>query len=170
MAEENIIAGNVVLYGATAGEVYLRGMAGERFCVRNSGATAVVEGRGRSWLRVHDWRRAVVLGQTGRNFAAGMSGGIAYVLDVDGNFPSLVNREMVGLEDMSDPEDQEIVLGLVRKHVEYTGSTRGRWVLERWDELVNPTDDGPGRFVKVMPVDYKLALQKMKEEQVAAHG
>ncbi len=170
VAEENIIAGNVVLYGATAGEVYLRGMAGERFCVRNSGATAVVEGVGDHGCEYMTGGRAVILGETGRNFAAGMSGGIAYVLDVDGKFPSLVNREMVGLEDMSDPEDQEIVLGLVRKHVEYTGSTRGRWVLDHWDELVNPTDDGPGRFVKVMPVDYKLALQKLKEEQVAAHG
>ncbi len=170
VAEDNIIAGNVVLYGATSGEIYLRGIAGERFCVRNSGASAVVEGVGDHGCEYMTGGRAVILGETGRNFAAGMSGGIAYVLDLDGKFPSLVNREMVGLEDMSDPEDQEIVLNVVRKHVEYTDSARGRWVLEHWDELINPTDEGPGRFIKVMPVDYKLALQKMKEEQVAAHG
>jgi glutamate synthase domain-containing protein 3 len=81
-----------------------------------------------------------------------------------------VNKEMVGLEDLSDPEDQETVQNLVRRHVEYTGSVRGRWVLDHWDEIVGQAEDAPGRFVKVMPIDYKAALQKMKEEQVAAHG
>ena len=110
VAEDNIIAGNVVLYGATSGEVYLRGIAGERFCVRNSGATAVVEGVGDHGCEYMTGGRAVILGKTGRNFAAGMSGGIAYVLDVDGTFPPLVNKEMVELEDLSDPDDQDAVL------------------------------------------------------------
>jgi glutamate synthase domain-containing protein 2/glutamate synthase domain-containing protein 1/glutamate synthase domain-containing protein 3 len=162
-AEDNIIAGNVVLYGATSGELYLRGMAGERFCVRNSGALAVVEGVGDHGCEYMTGGRAVILGRTGRNFAAGMSGGIAYVLDLDGKFPSRVNREMVELQDLSDAEDRESVLGLIRKHVEYTDSARGRWVLDNWDELVH-------KFVKVMPLDYKLALLKLKEEAIAAHG
>ncbi len=115
--EENIIAGNVVLYGATSGELYLRGIAGERFCVRNSGASAVVEGVGDHGCEYMTGGRAVILGKTGRNFAAGMSGGIAYVLDVDGTFPPLVNKEMVELEDLSDPADQDTVLTLIRKHV-----------------------------------------------------
>ena len=134
MAEENIIAGNVVLYGATSGELYLRGIAGERFCVRNSGASAVVEGVGDHGCEYMTGGRAVILGKTGRNFAAGMSGGIAYVLDVDGTFPPLVNKEMVELEDLSDPADQDTVLNLVRKHVQYTGSTRGQWVLDNWND------------------------------------
>ena len=162
-AEDNIIAGNVVLYGATAGEVYLNGIAGERFCVRNSGADAVVEGVGDHGCEYMTGGRAVILGKTGRNFAAGMSGGVAYVLDLDDTFPPLVNREMVGLETLSEPEDQEAVLSLVRKHVEYTGSKKGQAVLDNWDQMI-------GKFVKVMPTDYKLALQKMKEEALAAHG
>ncbi len=160
--EENIIAGNVVLYGATSGELYLRGIAGERFCVRNSGASAVVEGVGDHGCEYMTGGRAVILGKTGRNFAAGMSGGIAYVLDVDGSFPPLVNREMVGLEDLSDPDDQAAVLRLVRRHVEYTGSARGRWVLDNWNDLI-------GKFVKIMPTDYKLALVKLKEEAAATN-
>ncbi len=123
-AADNIIAGNVVLYGATSGEVYLSGMAGERFCVRNSGASAVVEGVGDHGCEYMTGGRVVVLGRTGRNFAAGMSGGIAYVLDREGTFPPLVNREMVELDDLSDPDDQETVQDLVRKHVAYTGSAR----------------------------------------------
>ena len=135
VAEENIIAGNVVLYGATSGELYLRGIAGERFCVRNSGASAVVEGVGDHGCEYMTGGRAVILGRTGRNFAAGMSGGIAYVLDLDGTFPKLVNREMVELEDLSDPEDQEMVLKLVGNHVRYTDSSAGRFVLEHWDDV-----------------------------------
>ncbi len=161
VAEDNIIAGNVVLYGATAGEVYLRGIAGERFCVRNSGALAVVEGVGDHGCEYMTAGRAVILGKTGRNFAAGMSGGIAYVLDIDGGFPRLVNREMVGLEDLGDPADQEFILEVVRRHVEYTGSTRGQWVLDNWPEMIE-------KFVKVMPTDYKLALQRMKDEELAS--
>jgi len=155
--EDNIIAGNVVLYGATSGEMYLRGIAGERFCVRNSGASAVVEGVGDHGCEYMTGGRAVILGKTGRNFAAGMSGGIAYVLDTDGSFPPLVNKEMVSLEDLSDPADQDTVLQLVRRHVEYTGSTRGRWVLDNWPHLL-------GKFVKVMPNDYKLALKRLQED------
>jgi len=158
--EENIIAGNVVLYGATSGEMYLRGIAGERFCVRNSGASAVVEGVGDHGCEYMTGGRAVILGKTGRNFAAGMSGGISYVLDVDGTFPPLVNKEMVELEDLSDPADQDTVLTMIRKHVQYTGSTRGQWVLDNWNEL-------QGKFVKVMPTDYKLALKKLQEEAQA---
>jgi glutamate synthase domain-containing protein 2/glutamate synthase domain-containing protein 1/glutamate synthase domain-containing protein 3 len=161
--EENIIAGNVVLYGATSGELYLRGIAGERFCVRNSGASAVVEGVGDHGCEYMTGGRAVILGKTGRNFAAGMSGGIAYVLDVDGTFPPLVNREMVEIEDLGDPADQDTVLTLVRRHVKYTGSARGQWVLDNWQDLV-------GKFVKIMPIDYKLALKKLAEEAHAAPG
>jgi glutamate synthase domain-containing protein 2/glutamate synthase domain-containing protein 1/glutamate synthase domain-containing protein 3 len=158
--EDNIIAGNVVLYGATSGELYLRGIAGERFCVRNSGASAVVEGVGDHGCEYMTGGRAVVLGKTGRNFAAGMSGGIAYVLDLDGTFPALVNKEMVELEALNDPADQETVLTLIRKHVQYTNSSRGRWVLDNWRDMV-------GKFVKIMPTDYKLALKKLEEEAQA---
>ena len=157
---ENIVAGNVVLYGATGGELYLAGIAGERFCVRNSGASAVVEGVGDHGCEYMTGGRAVILGTTGRNFAAGMSGGIAYVLDVDGTFPPLVNMEMVSLEELSDPDDQETVLRLLRRHVEYTLSKRGQWVLDKWPKLI-------GKFVKVMPNDYKAALQKLAEEAKA---
>ncbi len=160
LPEENIIAGNVVLYGATSGELFLRGIAGERFCVRNSGASAVVEGIGDHGCEYMTGGRAVILGKTGRNFAAGMSGGIAYVLDLDGTFPPLVNTEMVELETLGDPTDQDTVLTLIRTHVQYTGSTRGRWVLDHWKEMT-------GKFVKVMPIDYKLAIKKLKEEAQA---
>jgi glutamate synthase domain-containing protein 3 len=161
VAEENVIAGNVVLYGATSGEIYLRGTAGERFCVRNSGANAVVEGIGDHGCEYMTGGRAVILGSTGRNFAAGMSGGIAYVLDLDGTFPSLVNKEMVELEDLIDTEDVDTVVTLIKRHVEYTGSTLGQWILDNWDEVVS-------QFVKVMPSDYKVAIQKLKEEAAAA--
>jgi len=158
--EENIIAGNVVLYGATSGELYLRGIAGERFCVRNSGANAVVEGVGDHGCEYMTGGRAVILGKTGRNFAAGMSGGIAYVLDLDGTFPPLVNKEMVELETLDEAADQDTVLSLVRRHVEYTGSRPGRWVLDNWPQAIT-------KFVKVMPADYKLALKKLEEEAQA---
>ena len=157
-AEENIIAGNVVLYGATAGEVYLRGIVGERFCVRNSGATAVVEGVGDHGCEYMTGGRAIILGQTGRNFAAGMSGGIAYVLDETGAFPPLVNTEMVALEEM-DEEDQAFVQHMVRRHVDYTGSTRGQYVLDNWCGLIR-------KFVKIMPSDYKLALEELKKQSL----
>jgi len=161
-AEDNIIAGNVVLYGATDGEVYLCGIAGERFCVRNSGAKAVVEGVGDHGCEYMTGGVAVVLGPTGRNFAAGMSGGIAYVLDEAGSFPRRVNKEMVELEAMSD-EDEREVERLIRRHVDYTDSVRGRSVLDRWNDVKT-------KFVKVMPVDYKKALEAMNKEKLAASG
>ncbi|MCL6644355.1 MAG: glutamate synthase large subunit [Dehalococcoidia bacterium] len=159
--EENIIAGNVVLYGATSGEVYLRGIAGERFCVRNSGARAVVEGVGDHGCEYMTGGVAVILGETGRNFAAGMSGGIAYVLDEAGRFPTLVNREMVELEDLSQEEDQRTLRTLIERHVRYTGSTRGQYVLDNWERLLQ-------KFVKVMPLDYKRALAELARERQAA--
>jgi glutamate synthase domain-containing protein 2/glutamate synthase domain-containing protein 1/glutamate synthase domain-containing protein 3 len=163
VAEENIIAGNVVLYGATSGEVYLNGIAGERFCVRNSGARAVVEGVGDHGCEYMTGGVAVILGETGRNFAAGMSGGIAFVLDEHGTFPQLVNGEMVELEELVDAEDKQTVHDLVRKHVEYTESARGRFVLDNWPRLVP-------KFVKVMPSDYKRALAEIKKQaSVEAH-
>jgi glutamate synthase (ferredoxin) len=152
-AEKNIVAGNVVLYGATSGELYLRGIAGERFCVRNSGAHAVVEGVGDHGCEYMTGGRAIILGETGRNFAAGMSGGIAYVLDETGRFPKLVNMEMVQLEELTD-EDREFVGKEVTKHVHHTGSTVGQRVLNDWDQMI-------GKFVKIMPVDYKRALVEM---------
>jgi glutamate synthase domain-containing protein 2/glutamate synthase domain-containing protein 1/glutamate synthase domain-containing protein 3 len=159
VAEENVIAGNVVGYGATSGEIYLRGIAGERFCVRNSGAKAVVEGVGDHGCEYMTGGVAVILGETGRNFAAGMSGGIAYVLDESGRFPRRVNLEMVELEALEDPEDLRIVQELVRNHVKYTGSARGQGVLDRWDELLP-------KWKKVMPLDYKRALAGMKKAAV----
>jgi glutamate synthase (ferredoxin) len=160
--EENIIAGNVVLYGATSGELYLRGIAGERFCVRNSGATAVVEGVGDHGCEYMTGGRAIILGRTGRNFAAGMSGGIAYVLDESGEFPAHVNMYMVELEELDDAEEQQFVREYIQKHFDYTNSGRAKHVLDNWDELVD-------RFVKVMPIDYKRALaERAKEQSVTA--
>ena len=131
--EENIIAGNVVLYGATSGELYLRGIAGERFCVRNSGATAVVEGVGDHGCEYMTGGRAVILGKTGRNFAAGMSGGIAYVLDLDGTFPPLVNKEMVELETLDDPADQDTVLDAgSQARANTPAAPAASWVLDNW--------------------------------------
>ncbi len=147
---ENIITGNVVLYGATSGEAYFQGVAGERFCVRNSGATAVVEGVGDHGCEYMTGGRAVVLGKTGRNFAAGMSGGIAYVLDEDGGFASRVNTETVDLDPMTD-EDFETVRRMVRRHRDYTRSRKADEVLRKWDTYAP-------KLVKVMPKDYKRAL------------
>ena len=148
--EENIIIGNVALYGATGGALFARGVAGERFCVRNSGAHAVVEGIGDHGCEYMTGGRAVILGRTGRNFAAGMSGGIAYVLDAAGDFESRCNPGMVDLEALTD-EDAAFVRQLVGRHVELTGSTPGRQVLDDWDAF-------RARFVKVMPRDYKRVL------------
>ena len=158
VAEENIIAGNVILYGATSGEVYLRGIVGERFCVRNSGASAVVEGVGDHGCEYMTGGYAVILGRTGRNFAAGMSGGIAYVLDEDGDFADRVNMEMVELEELCELEDQQQARKLVEQHVQYTGSTRGQAVLNDWDQASK-------KFIKVMPIDYKRALEELRREE-----
>jgi glutamate synthase (ferredoxin) len=154
-AEENVIAGNVVAYGATSGEIFIRGICGERFCVRNSGAEAVVEGTGDHACEYMTGGRAVVLGETGRNFAAGMSGGIAYVWDSTGGFRPKVNMEMVELEDL-DTADLEYVKGLIARHVEFTGSGRGRAILDAWETERK-------RFVKVMPIDYKRALAELRK-------
>jgi glutamate synthase (ferredoxin) len=151
--EENIIIGNVALYGATSGELYVRGMAGERFAVRNSGAQAVVEAVGDHGCEYMTGGRVVVLGPTGRNFAAGMSGGIAYVLDEAGDFARRCNPEMVALKRM-DPEDEALVRRMIAKHASYTGSRRAAEILERWGELAP-------QFVKVMPNDYKRMLDTL---------
>ncbi len=134
VAEENVIIGNVPLYGATSGEAYFRGVAGERFAVRNSGAHAVVEGVGDHGCEYMTGGRVVVLGRTGRNFAAGMSGGIAYVLDGDGTFARRCNSEMVDLDRLEDDEEAQLVHDLVARHVRLTGSAIGARVLEAWPE------------------------------------
>jgi glutamate synthase domain-containing protein 3 len=146
--EENILIGNVVLYGATTGETFFNGMAGERFAVRNSGATAVVEGVGDHGCEYMTAGLVVVLGKTGKNFAAGMSGGFAYVLDETGEFASTsCNRTGVDLDPL-DTNDMQAVRNLVERHVEYTGSPRGNWILENWSEMLP-------KFIKVFPHEYK---------------
>jgi len=153
--EENVVVGNTVLYGATGGRAFFRGLAGERFCVRNSGVHAVVEGVGDHGCEYMTGGRAVILGPTGRNFAAGMSGGVAYVLDPEGAFPAKCNMEMVELEEPSD-EDLDEVRALVEEHRERTGSTVAERVLADWDAL-------RGAWVKVMPLDYKRVLREREE-------
>jgi glutamate synthase (NADPH/NADH) large chain len=149
-AEHNVVAGNVIAYGATGGEIFVRGVVGERFCVRNSGATAVVEGVGDHACEYMTGGRVLILGPTGRNLAAGMSGGIAYVLDLD---PSDVNREMVALEPLTD-DDVTLVQALVGRHAQETDSDVARRLLDGWDD-----HDVPARFTKVMPLDYKRVLE-----------
>ena len=156
-AENNVIVGNVCLYGATSGKAFFRGKAGERFCVRNSGALAVVEGIGDHGAEYMTGGHLVCLGETGRNFAAGMSGGIAYVYDPDGKFPARCNMGLVGLETIDTEAEKEEVFNYIREHVEMTGSSIGQSMLENWDSVVK-------NFVKVMPHDYKRVL----EEQAAA--
>ncbi|MCI0546450.1 MAG: glutamate synthase large subunit [Candidatus Rokubacteria bacterium] len=158
--EENILVGNVALYGATAGEAYFRGVAGERFAVRNSGALAVVEGVGDHGCEYMTGGRVVVIGGTGRNFAAGMSGGVAYVLDDGGEFRRRVNPGMVDIEPLVDDDDVDEVRRLLGRHVRYTESSVAQKLLVNW-EVIQP------RFIKVMPRDYKRALAAMKraEEQ-----
>ncbi len=153
--EENIIVGNVGLYGATAGEAYIRGMAGERFAVRNSGVDAVVEAVGDHGCEYMTGGHVVVLGPTGRNFGAGMSGGIAYVLDEAGDFPSRVNAQMVGLEHLEDPEEIARVRAMIERHRELTGSQRAAHVLENWLRLMP-------QFVCVVPKDFKRAVASLK--------
>jgi glutamate synthase domain-containing protein 2/glutamate synthase domain-containing protein 1/glutamate synthase domain-containing protein 3 len=153
--EENIITGNVALYGATSGEAYIRGMAGERFCVRNSGANAVVEAVGDHGCEYMTGGRVVVLGPAGRNFGAGMSGGIAYVLDEHGDFPRNVNKQMVDIERLEEAEEIAEVRALIEKHFKYTGSTRAKYVLDAWETLVP-------KFAKIMPRDYKRAVACLK--------
>ncbi|MBI3610210.1 MAG: glutamate synthase large subunit [Nitrospirae bacterium] len=169
--EETIIIGNVALYGATGGEAYFYGMAGERFAVRNSGAKAVIEGVGDHGCEYMTGGVVVVLGKTGRNFAAGMSGGVAFVLNdppqADGGFERRCNLSMVELEPVRDKADQALLKGMIERHAEYTGSAKARKVLERWEQMMP-------KFLRVMPVEYKkvLELRKMKtaQKEAAVHG
>jgi glutamate synthase (NADPH/NADH) large chain len=180
VAEENIIVGNTVLYGATSGECFLRGVAGERFAVRNSGATAVVEGVGDHGCEYMTGGMVVVLGQTGRNFAAGMSGGVAYVLDEDGSFEKRCNMSMVQLEAVPEEAaasetgevdskgrvhfnhlnkaDEAVLRGKIEKHLRYTGSARARQILDNWSHYLP-------KFVKVMPTEYRRALLEIAAQQ-----
>jgi glutamate synthase (NADPH/NADH) large chain len=183
MPEESIIVGNTVLYGAIEGECYFRGVAGERFAVRNSGAVAVVEGTGDHGCEYMTGGVVVVIGRTGRNFAAGMSGGIAYVLDEDGTFAARCNLSMVELEAVPEEEDMiarhyhqsgdldthgrvdvmsdmtrfdaERLHQLIANHASYTGSGRAAMILDRWNEYLP-------KFRKVMPVEYRRALQELE--------
>ncbi len=155
--EENIIVGNVAFYGATSGEAYIRGMAGERFCVRNSGVRAVIEGVGDHGCEYMTGGRVVVIGKTGRNFAAGMSGGIAYVLDEDGTFKTRCNLETVGLERLDERDVQEVE-ELLKRHAVYTRSARAWQILALWEE------NAP-KFVKVMPRDYRRVLEALQEAE-----
>ena len=181
--EDNILIGNTVLYGAVSGECYFRGVAGERFAVRNSGVTTVVEGVGDHGCEYMTGGIVVVLGRTGRNFAAGMSGGIAYVLDETDDFEVRCNMAMVELQPISDEDraledldhqrgdlethgrvdivhdmtryDAQRLFMLIENHLRYTGSERARLILDNWDDYLP-------KFVKVMPVDYRRALQEMQ--------
>ncbi|MGO9928297.1 MAG: glutamate synthase-related protein, partial [Mycobacterium sp.] len=173
VAEDNIIGGNVILFGATSGEVYLRGVVGERFAVRNSGAHAVVEGVGDHGCEYMTGGKVVILGRTGRNFAAGMSGGVAYVYDPDGELPKNLNAEMVELETI-DEDDAEWLHGTIQAHVDATDSAVGQRILADWPRQQR-------HFVKVMPRDYKRVLQAIAEAErdgvdvdkaimAAAHG
>jgi len=175
-ATQNIIVGNTVLYGATSGEAFFRGVAGERFAVRLSGATAVVEGTGDHGCEYMTGGTVVVLGRTGRNFAAGMSGGIAYVYDEDGRFASRCNSAMVALDKVLPKEEQQTALDaalwhrgqadevllrkLIEDHHRWTGSLRARHILDHWAE-------SRGRFVKVFPHEYRRALGEMNAAKEA---
>jgi glutamate synthase (NADPH/NADH) large chain len=157
--EGSIVIGNVALYGATGGEAYFRGFAGERFAVRNSGAETVVEGVGKHGCEYMTGGVVVVLGPTGRNFAAGMSGGIAYVLDEEDRFEKLYNPEMVDLEAVDSEESISHLRGIIERHLHWTGSEAARRVLENWEEMLP-------RFVKVMPKDLKRVLQERQEAEL----
>jgi glutamate synthase domain-containing protein 2/glutamate synthase domain-containing protein 1/glutamate synthase domain-containing protein 3 len=152
-AEENILIGNVALYGATGGEAFFRGVAGERFAVRNSGAVAIVEGVGDHGCEYMTRGKVVVLGRTGRNFAAGMSGGVAYVLDEDGSFASRCNMGMVELHALKDQEEINQLRAVIARHLQYTESDVARRVLDRWDDYVT-------KFVKVFPSEYRKVLER----------
>ncbi len=155
--EENIIAGNVILYGATGGKIFLRGLVGERFCVRNSGGEAVVEGVGDHGCEYMTGGTVVVLGETGRNFAAGMSGGIAFVLDRNKKFDLHCNKGLVDLVPVEEGEDVDQLKGLIQEHYQYTESTVAKKILDEWEETL-------GQFVKVFPRDYKQVLMERKQK------
>ncbi len=156
-AHKNIIIGNVAFYGATSGEAYVKGMAGERFCVRNSGVKTVIEGIGDQGCEYMTGGIVVNLGETGKNFAAGMSGGVAYILNQDGKFKQNCNMEMIDLDPL-DKTDIEIIRDLIRNHFRYTSSKKALEILNNWDDAIK-------QFVKVMPKDYKAALAKKKNER-----
>ncbi|MBR1511498.1 MAG: glutamate synthase subunit alpha, partial [Acidaminococcaceae bacterium] len=158
-AEENVITGNVACFGATGGEVFINGQAGERFCVRNSGATAVVEGIGNHGCEYMTGGRVYVLGRTGRNFAAGMSGGVAYVLDLK---PELCNRELVELEKVEDAAEQEEIKAVLERHQAFTGSPLAQRLLENWEDTLQ-------RFTKVIPREYKAMMQNIARYQAEGH-
>jgi glutamate synthase (ferredoxin) len=159
-AEDNIIVGNVAFYGATAGTAFINGMAGERFCVRNSGAHTVVEGVGDHGCEYMTGGRVIILGKPGRNFAAGMSGGVAYVLDEAGDFATRCNMQTVALERMDDLAESEEIRQMIRRHAEYTGSRRAQYVIDNWTELAP-------KFVKVIPKDYKRMLAAIEKAKAS---
>ena len=155
---ENVIVGNTLLYGATSGELFVNGLAGERFAVRNSGAVAVVEGLGDHGCEYMTGGTVVVLGRTGRNFAAGMSGGIAYVFDDHQLFDTLCNLDMVELEPIWQDDDARVLRDLIERHHRWTGSQQAQRILDSWQEMA-------GKFVKVMPIDYRKALARLRERE-----
>ena len=159
-AEENILIGNVCLYGATGGEAYFRGRAAERFCVRNSGAKTVIEGVGDHGCEYMTGGRVVVLGPAGRNFAAGMSGGIAYIWDREGTFNLNCNLATVELEKIESSEEESEVREMIRRHQQFTGSEVAKTVLEDWDGFLR-------HCVKVMPTDYKRVLEEQAKKKQA---
>ena len=154
VAEDQVIAGNVIGYGATGGEIFIRGVVGERFCVRNSGATAVVEGVGDHGCEYMTGGTVVVLGATGRNFGAGMSGGIAYLYDRDGDVDRCVNPEMVAIETLSD-SDREQLKAIIERHRDFTGSQSAERMLASWSVEVS-------KFRKIMPTDYRRVLEVLE--------
>ena len=156
-AEENVIAGNTLMYGATSGEVYINGKAGERFCVRNSGAVAVVEGAGEHCCEYMTGGRVIILGETGNNFGAGMSGGVAYVWDRRGDFDLRCNMEMLELSLVDNTYDSEELMGYIKNHYLHTGSQIAKHILDHPQVLKE--------FIKVTPIEYKRVLQ---EEQMKA--
>ena len=158
-AEDNIIIGNVAFYGATSGEAYISGTAGERFCVRNSGISAVVEGVGNHGCEYMTGGRVLILGQTGRNFAAGMSGGIAYVYDLD---PNKCNTDLVKLEPLTDDDEKAAVKAMLEKHVHYTDSNLGHILLENWDDTVT-------HLTKVIPEAYEEMVALIAQAEAEGH-
>ncbi|MCF8565305.1 glutamate synthase large subunit [Alicyclobacillus tolerans] len=162
VAEDNVVIGNVALYGATSGEAYIRGVAGERFCVRNSGVRAVVEGVGDHGCEYMTGGRVVVLGRTGRNFGAGMSGGIAYVYDEAGDFDVRCNTGIVWLESLTDPEEIDEIKQMIVNHIRYTNSEHAKRILKDWDVEVH-------KFVKVIPKDFKRMQEAIQEAERMGH-
>ena len=162
--DENIIIGNVALYGATSGAAYINGVAGERFCVRNSGAIAVVEGVGDHGCEYMTGGRAVVLGKTGKNFAAGMSGGIAYVLDEDSDLYTKVNKQMVSIEKITNKYDVLELKDMIKDHVAYTNSSKGKEILEHFGAYLP-------KFKKIIPYDYNrmlMSIVQMEEKGLSS--